>query len=110
MPGGPVRRMPLGSLPPNRVNFCGSRRYSTTSISSCFASSTPSTSENLYFDADVLGSAPEGMVTVLPRPARSSINAEKAEMPTIVMTRIRANRKNICFIARHTDTDTHTER
>ena len=34
MPGGPVSRQPLGSLPPSRVNCFGWRRYLTISVSS----------------------------------------------------------------------------
>ena len=48
MPGGPVSRQPFGSLPPSRVNCLGERRYLTMSRSSCFASSTPLTSENFF--------------------------------------------------------------
>ncbi|ANB11259.1 hypothetical protein AWJ20_4062 [Sugiyamaella lignohabitans] len=41
VPGGPVRRIPLGSLPPKPVNLEGSFRKSTISSSSARASSTP---------------------------------------------------------------------
>ena len=44
MPGGPTIRMPFGIRPPIFVNFFGSRRNSTTSETSSFASSHPATS------------------------------------------------------------------
>jgi hypothetical protein len=42
-----VRRIPLGSFPPSRVNRELSRKYSTISSNSAFASSTPTTSAKL---------------------------------------------------------------
>lgn len=42
-------RIPLGSLPPRTVNFCGFLRNSTTSCNSFFASSTPLTCSNVTF-------------------------------------------------------------
>ena len=50
VPGGPVRRTPLGSLAPRRVNFAGFFRYSTRSSSSPLASSHPFTSLKLFTD------------------------------------------------------------
>ena len=44
VPGGPTRSTPLGILPPNLLNFCGSFKNSIISCSSSFASSTPATS------------------------------------------------------------------
>src|SRR6266849_4406780 len=44
VPGGPIKRTPLGTVPPSRVYFCGSRRKSTSSSSSCLTSSIPATS------------------------------------------------------------------
>jgi len=35
-----LHNVPLGSLAPRALNFSGSRRYSTMSANSCFASST----------------------------------------------------------------------
>ena len=46
VPGGPKRRTPRGILPPRRVKRPGSRRNSTISRSSSFASSAPATSRN----------------------------------------------------------------
>ena len=47
VPGGPVRSAPRGILPPRSLNLSGSRRYSTISFISSFASSQPATSSNL---------------------------------------------------------------
>src|SRR5215207_4247235 len=47
VPGGPTRRQPRGMRPPRRWNFCGSRRNSTISCRSSFASSTPATSSKV---------------------------------------------------------------
>ena len=45
---GPTRpEQPFGILPPSRWNFCGSRRNSTISSSSCLASSIPATSSKV---------------------------------------------------------------
>ena len=44
VPGGPCRRMPLGTLAPMWRKRLGSRRYSTTSRSSSLASSAPAIS------------------------------------------------------------------
>ena len=44
VPGCPSRRKPRGIFAPSRPKRSGSRRYSTTSTSSAFTSSTPSTS------------------------------------------------------------------
>ena len=49
VPGGPTSSAPFGILPPNLENFCGSRRNSTISSSSSFASSMPATSLNVTF-------------------------------------------------------------
>ena len=49
VPGGPIRRTPLGILPPSFWNFCGSFRNSMISCSSTFASSTPATSLKVTF-------------------------------------------------------------
>ena len=43
VPGDPTRRTPFGMRPPRRWNFRGSRRNSTISWSSSFASSMPAT-------------------------------------------------------------------
>mmetsp|Transcript_741 Transcript_741/g.2197 ORF Transcript_741/g.2197 Transcript_741/m.2197 type:complete len:336 (+) Transcript_741:705-1712(+) len=48
VPGGPVSRTPLGSLPPSRVKRFGFRRYSTMSFRSAIASSAPHTSLNRF--------------------------------------------------------------
>ena len=47
VPGGPMRRAPLGILPPNLWNFEGSFRNSTISSNSDLASSIPATSLNV---------------------------------------------------------------
>ena len=47
VPGGPTSNTPCGILPPSRWNFWGSRRNSTISSRSSFASSTPATSWNV---------------------------------------------------------------
>ena len=47
MPGGPTSRTPRGMRAPSELNFSGYLRNSTTSVSSCFASSTPATSLNV---------------------------------------------------------------
>ena len=47
VPGGPIKRAPLGIFPPRRLNFFGSFRNSTISSTSSFASSTPATSLNV---------------------------------------------------------------
>ncbi len=44
VPGGPCRRMPLGTLAPSAWNWSGSRRNSTISCNSPLASSTPAMS------------------------------------------------------------------
>jgi hypothetical protein len=49
VPGDPTRSTPFGIRPPSRWNFCGSRRNSTISWSSSFASSAPATSLNVTF-------------------------------------------------------------
>src|SRR5919204_4663447 len=52
VPGGPCSRMPRGTLAPSRRKRLGSRRKSTTSRSSSFASSTPATSSHLIASDD----------------------------------------------------------
>ena len=49
VPGGPMSNTPLGMRPPRRVNFLGSRKKSTTSLSSSLASSIPATSSKVTF-------------------------------------------------------------
>ena len=44
VPGGPIKRAPLGIFPPKRLNFFGSFKNSTISSTSSLASSTPATS------------------------------------------------------------------
>ena len=46
VPGGPCRRIPFGTFAPSAWKGLGSRRNSTISASSAFASSTPATSAN----------------------------------------------------------------
>ena len=53
VPGGPTSSTPLGILAPTAVNLSGLFRNSTTSMKSCFASSTPATSSK---PTPVLGS------------------------------------------------------
>ena len=52
VPGGPCTRIPLGTLAPSALKRLGSRRNSTTSRSSAFASSTPATSSQRTAPAD----------------------------------------------------------
>ena len=47
VPGGPIKRTPLGIRAPNAWNFSRVLRNSTTSRRSCLASSTPATSSNV---------------------------------------------------------------
>ena len=47
VPGGPTSSTPRGMRPPSRWNLPGSRRNSTISCRSCFASSTPATSSKV---------------------------------------------------------------
>ena len=47
VPGEPTIKIPRGILPPILVNFFGSFRNSTTSLTSSFASSQPATSANV---------------------------------------------------------------
>ena len=49
VPGGPIKRTPLGILPPSFWNFWGSFRNSMISCSSTLASSTPATSLKVTF-------------------------------------------------------------
>ena len=44
VPGGPTIKIPFGIRPPNFWNLLGSRKKSTTSPTSSFASSQPATS------------------------------------------------------------------
>ena len=52
VPGGPCSRIPLGTWAPRSAKRLGSRRNSTTSASSAFASSQPATSLQAIEDAD----------------------------------------------------------
>ena len=47
VPGGPTRSTPFGMRPPSFWNFFGSRKNSTNSCTSSFASSTPATSRKV---------------------------------------------------------------
>ena len=47
VPGGPTINTPFGMLPPSFWNFDGSRKKSTSSVTSSFASSQPATSANV---------------------------------------------------------------
>ncbi len=47
VPGGPCRRIPLGTFAPSAWKDLGSRRNSTISCSSALASSTPAMSANV---------------------------------------------------------------
>ena len=46
VPGGPIKRTPLGTFAPRSVNFFGSLRNLITSFNSSAASGTPATSSN----------------------------------------------------------------
>ena len=52
VPGGPMSRTPLGILAPMSLYFLGFLRKSTISASSCFSSSAPATSLNVFFFLD----------------------------------------------------------
>mmetsp|Transcript_1505 Transcript_1505/g.2935 ORF Transcript_1505/g.2935 Transcript_1505/m.2935 type:complete len:305 (-) Transcript_1505:5-919(-) len=98
VPGGPVRRSPRGSFPPNRVNRSGSFRYSTISSSSALASATPLTSSK----RTSLPSAswmcfPLAMAPMPPRPPRPcSVNTTvRAETTTNATRTWRARVKSI---------------
>ena len=52
VPGGPCSMIPFGTCAPSAANRLGSRRNSTTSLSSAFASSQPATSAQAIEDAD----------------------------------------------------------
>mmetsp|Transcript_15156 Transcript_15156/g.52516 ORF Transcript_15156/g.52516 Transcript_15156/m.52516 type:complete len:306 (-) Transcript_15156:357-1274(-) len=77
VPGGPMRRQPLGSLPPRRVKRVGSLRNMTISSSSCLASSTPMTSENRLSLFSAVCTAVDAAPRRLDMP-RSSMSAPKA--------------------------------
>jgi hypothetical protein len=47
VPGGPIRRAPLGIFAPRSVYLSGLFKKSTISVSSSFASSTPATESNV---------------------------------------------------------------
>ena len=49
VPGAPTIKIPRGILPPSFWNFAGSRKNSTNSPTSSFASSTPATSAKVTF-------------------------------------------------------------
>ena len=49
VPGGPTINIPLGIFPPTLINFAGSLRKSTNSLTSSFASSQPATSVKFVF-------------------------------------------------------------
>ena len=49
VPGGPCSRIPFGTVAPSCLKRFGSRRNSTTSRSSSFASSTPAISSQAIF-------------------------------------------------------------
>ena len=51
MPGGPLKSTPRGIRPPSRRYLSGSRRKSTISLNSCFASSIPATSAKVTVSA-----------------------------------------------------------
>ena len=63
VPGGPCSRMPRGTLAPSLLKRSGSRRNSTTSRSSCFASSQPATSSH----ADTTGGLGLELLRLVPR-------------------------------------------
>eukprot|EP00123_Amoebidium_parasiticum_P017667 comp23939_c0_seq1/m.42300 comp23939_c0_seq1/g.42300 ORF comp23939_c0_seq1/g.42300 comp23939_c0_seq1/m.42300 type:complete len:301 (+) comp23939_c0_seq1:228-1130(+) len=73
VPGGPINKTPLGSLPPSLVNFEGERRNSTISSSSSLASSAPRTSSNLMGRVCACGSTSVWMLMPLPSPLSSMI-------------------------------------
>ncbi len=52
VPGGPCRRMPLGTFAPSFLKRLGSERNSTISRSSSLVSSTPATSSKVTFCFD----------------------------------------------------------
>ena len=63
VPGGPTISTPLGILPPNFWNLDGSRKKSTNSDTSSFASSQPATSANVV----LIWSSPKRRALLLPK-------------------------------------------
>ena len=52
VPGGPIKRAPLGILPPKALNFLGSLKNSTISSTSSFAASIQATSLTVTLPRD----------------------------------------------------------
>jgi hypothetical protein len=76
VPGGPTSSTPLGIRPPIATKRPGSRRKSTISLTSSFASSTPATSSNVTGAAS--GSAWRVLLSsagMRPEVTRYSVNA-----------------------------------
>ena len=63
VPGGPTISTPLGILPPSFWNLDGSRKKSTSSATSSFASSQPATSANVV----LIWSSPNKRALLLPK-------------------------------------------
>mmetsp|Transcript_4198 Transcript_4198/g.17758 ORF Transcript_4198/g.17758 Transcript_4198/m.17758 type:complete len:300 (+) Transcript_4198:1431-2330(+) len=66
VPGGPERRTPLGMCAPMLANLPGLLRYSTTSLSSSLASSTPTTSSKRV--SGMSATAPLSPLSMSPMP------------------------------------------
>ncbi len=66
VPGGPYRSSPFGTFAPSRWKRFGSRRKSTTSISSERTSSTPATSFQVIWDFARLSTAVGRMRGIIP--------------------------------------------
>ena len=71
VPGGPTIRTPRGIVAPNLVNFSGSRKKSTISVTSCLASSQPATSVKLtliWSSLSILAFDLPKLIGPMPRP------------------------------------------
>ena len=66
VPGGPIKRTPLGTRPPSLWNFLGSFKNSTISLRSSFTPSSPATSANVDCLSSVLNRL-AGDLVKLPR-------------------------------------------
>ena len=71
VPGGPTINTPRGIVAPSLVNFSGSRKKSTISVTSCLASSHPATSANvtlIWSSDNILALDLPKLIGPMPRP------------------------------------------
>src|SRR5882757_2294328 len=73
VPGGPTSSTPRGILPPSRWNLPGSRRNSTISERSDFASSTPATSSKVTRPC----ASVKSLARLLPKPSALPLAAQE---------------------------------